>query len=84
MALGRLLKVSQSAVGQWAADDRPVPLDRAVEIEQVLGAQITCEELRPDARWFRITDPAWPHRDGRPLLDVATQSPVPAPSSEAA
>jgi len=71
-ALGRMLKVSQSAVGQWALDGRPVPLDRAVEIEQVLEAQITCNELRPDARWVRIPDPSWPHPGGRPLLDVAT------------
>jgi DNA-binding transcriptional regulator YdaS (Cro superfamily) len=72
--MARLLGVTQSAVGQWASGHRPVPLDRATEIERHLSARVTCGDLRPDVSWVRIADADWPHADGRPLLDVATRN----------
>lgn len=50
---------------------RPTPTDRCPAIERATEGRVTCEELRPDIRWHRIPDPAWPHAEGRPAIDVA-------------
>lgn len=50
---------------------RPVPSERCPAIELATEGQVTCEELRTDIKWSRIADAAWPHPDGRPVIDVA-------------
>ena len=40
-------------------------------IERATAGVVTCKELRPDIRWRRVKDAAWPHPKGRPLIDVA-------------
>jgi hypothetical protein len=59
-------------VSQWASPERPKPIpeDRAPDLERATGFRVTCETSCPLATWVRIPDPAWPH--GRPLLDKAS------------
>jgi hypothetical protein len=42
-----------------------------VAAERASKGMCTCEEMRPDVTWVRIKDKTWPHRRGRPLVDVA-------------
>lgn len=42
-----------------------------VAVESATDGVVTCEDLRPDVRWVRIKDKAWPHPQGRPLVDHA-------------
>lgn len=58
-------------MSRWATGARPVPPDRCPAIERATNGQVTCTELRPDVAWHRVPDPAWPHPEGRPLIDVA-------------
>ncbi len=60
-------------VSQWISDAKPVPPERCPAIERATKGAVTVEELRPDARWHRVPDEAWPGGRGRPLLDVASQ-----------
>lgn len=46
-----------------------VPDDVCPLIERATG--VRCEDLRPDLRWVRVVDPAWPN--GKPLLDMTPQ-----------
>ena len=57
---------------------RPTPSDRCPAIERATEGRVPCETLRPDVRWVRVSDPAWPwHPQGRPLIDVtASAAPV--------
>lgn len=68
-ALARIARVTPAAVSQWSA--ARVPTDRCPSIERATAGQVTCEALRPDVRWVRVSDPDWPHADGRPCIDVA-------------
>jgi DNA-binding transcriptional regulator YdaS (Cro superfamily) len=79
-----LLDITRPAVYQWCDGRRPVPAERCPEIErltQARGKRVSCEALRPDVRWVRIPDAAWP--DGKPLLDL-TLAGAPAPAEPAA
>jgi len=69
-AVARMLGIKSPSVSGWGG--KP-PLDRCPAIERATEGRVTVEELRPDlaGRWHRIPDPAWPHPQGRPLLDVA-------------
>lgn len=64
---------SADQVRQWRygyAGRKPAAETCAL-IECVSGGIVTCEELRPDLRWLRVPDKKWPHRKGRPVLDVS-------------
>ena len=64
---------SSSQVRQWRhgyANRRPSPTTCA-EIERVTDGAVVCEDLRSDLTWKRVKDKAWPHPQGRPLLEVA-------------
>lgn len=63
-------------MSRWAVGRRPIPPDRCPSIERATGGRVTCEELRPDVRWQRVPDAAWPHPGGRPCIDVAAPAPV--------
>ena len=49
--------VTYTAVLAWLADDgpnaRPLPLERAMQIERLLNGKVTREQLRPDVDWSR-------------------------------
>lgn len=74
-AVARMLGIKAPSVIGW--NGKPPP-DRCPAIERATSGRVTCEELRPDVRWQRIPDPAWPHPNGRPCIDVA------APAAEEA
>lgn len=71
--LARDLGVPQPLVSQWSAVEspRPVPADKAVLIERITGGAVRVEDLRKDVNWSRTFDPAWPHPQGRPVIDPA-------------
>lgn len=55
---------------------RRVPQEYCPDLERLtyaVGQPVLCEALRPDLRWVRVTDPNWPHGQGRPCVDVARQ-----------
>lgn len=61
-------------VWPWFSTARRVPADHCPALERAARGAVTCEQLRPDVRWHRVADAAWPwHPDGRPLIDVARQ-----------
>ena len=71
-ALARALGCQPQLVWQWSRKVRDVPVDRCPAIERETAGAVPCEEQRPDVRWVRIPDPAWPwHAEGRPLIDVS-------------
>lgn len=63
-------------VWQWARGVRDVPPSRCAAIERATEGRVSCEELRPDVRWQRVPDAAWPHPAGRPCIDVAASLPA--------
>lgn len=69
--LARAVGVSAPAAHQWRTGARAIPADRCPAIERATAGRVTCEELRPDVRWARLPDAAWPHPAGRPCIDVA-------------
>lgn len=70
-ALAEKLGVTQPTVSEWRRGERPVPVDRAPEIERGTDGTVPCEETRPDITWHRVPDKSWPwHPKGRPLVDV--------------
>ena len=73
-AVARMCNVKPPSVLEWRK--RGIPADRCPVIERAVKARITCEELRPDIRWHRVPDPAWPHPGGRPCIDVAAPAEV--------
>ena len=58
--LAKALGVTQPTVSEWARGDRPVPIERCVEIEQATGGAVMRWDLRPDD-WHRI----WPELKAR-------------------
>lgn len=63
------LGIRQSTVSEWCIGQAPVPEGRCAQIEWLLGADVTCEEMRPRNQWVRVVDAKWPHPKGRPLVD---------------
>lgn len=57
---------------------RSAPAERCPSIERATEGRVSVEQLRPDVRWVRIPDPAWPHPEGRPCIDVAAPQQVAA------
>jgi DNA-binding transcriptional regulator YdaS (Cro superfamily) len=74
-AFARLLGMGQSVVSNWRARGA-VAADACPAIERATDGGLTCEVLRPDIAWHRITDPVWPHPNGRPLIDVTAKVPA--------
>jgi hypothetical protein len=59
-----------SSVSEWKK--RGIPLERCPRLERAYQGRVTCEQMRPDISWTRVTDPAWQwHPNGRPLVDFA-------------
>lgn len=57
--LASLLGVRQPTISEWAKGDRPIPIERCVQIEQATEGTVTRRDLRPDD-WQRI----WPELIG--------------------
>lgn len=53
--LACLIGVKPPTVQQWLNGDRPVPIDRAVQIEAATNGEVTRKDLRPND-WAQI----WP------------------------
>ena len=68
-AVARMTGVAPPSVTAWRT--RGIPPDRCPDIERATKGAVTVEQLRPDVVWQRVPDPAWPHPDGRPCVDVA-------------
>ena len=75
-AVARMLGIKPPSVIGWHG--KPPP-DRCPDIERATEGSVTCEEIRPDVRWIRVPDAEWPHRAGRPCIDVARQLPEARP-----
>ena len=73
--VARLLGIAPPSVSGW---NNRIPAERCPDLERGLDGRWTCEQLRPDVRWMRVPDPAWPHPAGRPCLDVASPAPATA------
>ena len=71
-ALADAIGASPAMVWQWADGRRPVPIERAVQIERATSGAVTRRDLRPDD-WGDI----WPE-----LID--DEHPWPGPAKEAA
>jgi hypothetical protein len=87
--MARALGCDSQLIGQWAAKQRPVPVERCPHIERESQGAVRCEDSRPDVTWVRVTDPDWPwHPNGRPLLDLtaaqATANPAAVDTRQAA
>ena len=82
LAVAAAIGVNEQYLYQCLTRRRPTPPDRCPAIERATEGRVTCEELRPDVRWQRVPDPAWPHAGGRPCIDVA--APVQQEASSAA
>jgi hypothetical protein len=65
-----LVQCKAPSVAEWRK--RGIPPGRCADLERLTEGRYTCEAMRPDLRWVRLTDATWPwHPKGRPLLDVA-------------
>lgn len=53
--LAQLINVKQPTVSEWMRGERPVPIERCVDIERATSGAVTRRDLRPDD-WHRI----WP------------------------
>lgn len=53
--LAEKLGIKQPTVSEWARGDRPIPIERCVDIERATDGAVTRRELRPED-WHRI----WP------------------------
>lgn len=82
LAVAAAVGMNEQYLYQCLTGRRPTPADRCPAIERASEGRITCDELRPDVRWQRVPDPAWPHPAGRPCIDVA--APVSQQASDAA
>lgn len=67
-ALASLLNVKQPTVSEWSRGERPVPIERCVDIERATAGAVRRWDLRPDD-WHRI----WPE-----LIGAEGAPPVPA------
>ncbi len=64
-------QLRQWRYGNGRAYCRRPPPAVAAKCEQASKGLMTCEEIRPDLVWARVTDETWLyHWRGRPLLDV--------------
>lgn len=64
-ALAKLLGVAPPIVHRWAANERPVPHLRCVQIEQLTNGEVTRQMLRPDdfhEMWPELTDKKHQHK----------------------
>jgi len=49
--LAKAIGVTPGAVSQWVSGATEISAERCMEIEELTKGLVTCEELRPDAKW---------------------------------
>lgn len=54
--LARTIGVHPQAVSQYVRGTRPIPAERAIQIEQALEGEICADDLRPDLTFVRDAD----------------------------
>lgn len=72
-ALARLLNVKPPTIFEWRNGERPVPIERCVEIERATDGDVRRWDLRPED-WHRI----WPElidADGAPAIAPPSADP---------
>lgn len=70
--LAQAIGLNEQYLYQVLTGRRKAPPERCPALEMASAGKLTCEQLRPDLAWHRISDESWPwHQSGRPLLDVA-------------
>lgn len=71
-AIATALGLHEQYLYQCLTRRRETPAEHCPGIERASGGKLPCEHLRPDVRWYRVPDSAWPwHPAGRPLIDMA-------------
>lgn len=76
-ALATLLGYSDRRnVYPWFATERPFPAEHCPAVERATKGAVTVEELRPNEQWARVKDKAWPHPEGRPVVDFSISKPT--------
>lgn len=71
-ALAEVVGVKQPTISEWVRGDRPVPIERCVDIERATKRKVMRWDLRPDD-WHRI----WPELIG---AEGAPAVPTPDPA----
>ncbi|RZJ12182.1 MAG: hypothetical protein EOP39_04290 [Rubrivivax sp.] len=66
--VARMCGIKSPSVIGW---NGRIPKERCPDIERATVGRWAVETLRPDIRWQRVKDSAWPHPLGRPCIDVA-------------
>lgn len=54
--LARTIGVHPQAVSQYIRGTRPIPAERAIQIEQALAGEVRADDLRPDLTFARDAD----------------------------
>lgn len=67
-ATAAALGVKQPTISEWLRNERPVPIERCVEIERATDGAVRRWDLRPDD-WHRI----WPELIGQPGAPAVEQ-----------
>lgn len=81
-AVARLVNCKPPSVIEWRR--RSIPAERCPALERATDGKYPCEKLRPDVRWHRVPDTAWPwHPEGRPLIDLTRPAEPAADAQEA-
>lgn len=62
---------SDAQIRQWqhGYSGRRPNAENRVALERATDGKVNVEEWGSDCKWKRIKDRAWPHAEGRPLLD---------------
>lgn len=63
--------ISQAKVSHWLQGSRRVDLHSALQLVEITGGAVTFKDLAELSGHRQARDPAWPHPQGRPCLDVA-------------
>ena len=67
--LAAVVSKAQGHVSHWLVHGLPTKYAPAIE----MATGVPAEQLCPLTNWRRIPDPAWPHPEGRPLVDFMAQ-----------
>lgn len=82
-AVAAMCNVKPPSVSEWSRNNK-IPEAQCPVIEYGSGGKFACERVRGDVQWVRVPDAAWPHPQGRPLVDHAAKAGVGESAKEAA
>jgi len=70
--LANKLGVSKATVSLWGRSATGVPIDQCAPIDRITNGQVTCEQLRPDYDFSRISPiPVKPAHTDRTMTDLS-------------